>query len=458
MPSSFHIANATIVNEGRIFKGDVFVREGRIFKVIPAGKIDGRYLPQGTYIKIEAGNKYLLPGVIDDQVHFREPGLTYKGDISSESKAAVAGGVTSYMDMPNTIPNTLTRELLEEKYSLASEKSLANYSFYMGASNYNLDEILNTDPGKVCGVKVFMGASTGNMLVDDKDTLRNIFEKVPLLVAVHCEDEEIIRRNISRFREIYGEDVPMTAHPLIRSEEACYYSTSVAVSLARQYNTRLHVLHLSTAHEMELFENDKPLHEKRITSEVCIHHLWFSDEDYKNYGTRIKWNPAIKTTYDRESLWDALLNDKLDVIATDHAPHTLEEKAGKYFKAPSGGPLIQHSLVAMLDFYKEGKISLEKIVEKMCHAPAVCFNIENRGFIREGYWADLVIVDLQHTWKVTGDNILYKCGWSPFEGHVFNSGISHTFVNGNLAYEYEPAIRNGLFNETAGGMRLTFKR
>jgi dihydroorotase len=454
MSNNLYIKNARIVNEGMIFEGGVIVRDGLISKVLKAGEaIDTKGL-----IEIDALGKYLIPGVIDDQVHFREPGLTHKGEIFTESRAAVAGGVTSFMEMPNTNPQTLTQELLEAKYRLGAEKSIANYSFYMGGSNDNLDEILKTDPVNVCGLKVFMGASTGNMLVDNPDTLDHIFSEVKFLIATHCEDEPTIRANMETFRGLYGEDVPIVAHPLIRSEEACYRSSSLAIQLAKKYNSRLHVLHLSTAHEMALFSNELPLKEKRITAEVCVHHLWFSDHDYMTLGNRIKWNPAIKSAFDRESLWKALLEDKIDVIATDHAPHTLEEKANKYFKAPSGGPLVQHSLPAMLDFWKQGKISLEKVVEKMCHAPADCFQVDRRGYIREGYWADLVLLDDEQPWEVRPENIYYKCGWSPFEEHTFSSQITHTFVNGNLVYEADPQILENHFNDNVRGMRLKFNR
>ncbi|MBW6461231.1 MAG: dihydroorotase, partial [Bacteroidales bacterium] len=382
--------------------------------------------------------------------------LTHKGDIYTESRAAVAGGVTSFMEMPNTQPQTLTHALLEEKYRIAADKSMANYSFYMGASNDNLAEIIKTDPSAVCGLKVFMGASTGNMLVDNLQTLEGIFREVKLLVAVHCEDEQTIRQNTASFREVYGDDVPITAHPLIRSEEACYRSSALAVQLASQCNTRLHVLHLSTAHEMVLFSNNIPLQEKKITAEVCVHHLWFSDEDYPALGNRIKWNPAIKSARDREGLWEALLDGRLDVIATDHAPHTLQEKSNTYFKAPSGGPLVQHSLPAMLEFYHQGKISIEKIVEKMCHATAVCFRVDRRGFIRENYWADLALIDADHPWQIDASNIFYKCGWSPFEGFTFHSKITHTFVNGNLIYEVKQLPGESPFNESFRGMRLRF--
>jgi dihydroorotase len=452
MSGNYYIYNANIVNEGEIFHGSLVIRNGLIDKVIRSGE-EIKGMPS-----LDAGGKFLIPGVIDDQVHFREPGLTHKGDIYSESRAAVAGGVTSFMDMPNTIPQTLTQELLEQKYALGAEKSLANFSFYMGASNDNLDEILKTDPANVCGLKLFMGASTGNMLVDDPETLEKLFSNVKFLVAVHCEDEATIRSNMAHFRELYNDDIPVSAHPLIRSEEACYRSASLAVQLAEKYGTRLHVLHLSTAHEMSLFGNDRPLADKKITAEVCVHHLWFTDKDYEKLGNRIKWNPAIKTAHDRDSLWKALLENKIDIIATDHAPHTREEKANKYLTAPSGGPLVQHSLPAMLDFYKQDKISIEKVVEKMCHAPAICFQVDRRGFIREGYWADLVLIDTEQPWKVGTSNILYKCGWSPFEEHTFYSKITHTFVNGNLVYEEMPHLLENHFNENVRGMRLKFNR
>jgi dihydroorotase len=458
MSGNLYIRNANIVNEGEIFKGDVIIRDKMIHKVVRTSDKKGEITEAPGMQVIDAAGKFLIPGVIDDQVHFREPGLTHKGDIFTESRAAVAGGVTSFMEMPNTKPQTLTQELLEEKYRLGAEKSMANYSFYMGASNDNIDEILKTDPENVCGLKVFMGASTGNMLVDNPETLDNIFSRVKFLIAVHCEDEPTIQSNIRHFRELYGEDVPLFAHPLIRSEEACYRSASLAVQLAKKYSTRLHVLHLSTAHEMELFSNDMPLAEKQITAEVCVHHLWFSDNDYRTLGNRIKWNPAIKSAHDRESLWKALLEDKLDVIATDHAPHTIEEKANKYFTAPSGGPLVQHSLPAMLDFVRQGRISLERVVEKMCHAPAICFQVDRRGFIREGYWADMVLIDPGQEWEVRPSNLYYKCGWSPFEEHTFSSKITHTFVNGHLVFEDEPSHPGHHFNETVRGMRLKFNR
>lgn len=444
------IRSAHIVNEGKIFKGDVYVEDKRIKAVVREG--EDIPLNQDEYKIIQAEGLYLLPGVIDDHVHFRDPGLTDKADIHSETRAAAAGGVTSFMDMPNTIPNALTQKLLEEKYNLASGKSLINYSFYMGASNDNLDEILKTDPEKVCGIKVFMGLSTGNMQVGDDAALENIFSGAPTLVAVHCEDEKTIKANSAKIADHFGDDAPTRVHPLIRTEEACYLSSSKAVKLAKKYNTRLHILHLSTAREMELFDNTLPLKDKRITAEVCVHHLWFSDEDYDEKGNFMKWNPAIKTAEDREGLFRAVLNGKIDVVATDHAPHTLEEKLKPYFKAPSGGPAVQHALVAMLEFYHQERISLEQIVEKMCHNPATVFGIRDRGFIREGYFADLVLVDLQTEWTVDKKNIFYKCGWSPMEGVSFGSTVKKTFVNGHLVYD------DGHFDESQKGERLMFNR
>ncbi len=382
---------------------------------------------------IDARGMYLLPGVIDDQVHFREPGLTHKGDILTESRAAVAGGITSYMDMPNTNPQTVTQKLLDEKYQRAAEISSANYSFFMGATNDNLDEVLRTDPSKVCGIKVFLGSSTGNMLVSDNDVLAGLFRQAPTLVAAHCEDENIIRTNSEMAFLRFGEQVPFSYHPVIRNAEACYLSSAKAVALASRFGTRLHVFHLSTEREMELFQPGK-VKDKKITAEVCIHHLWFDDSYYEKMGSLIKWNPAIKTAEDREGLWSALLHDKIDVIATDHAPHTLAEKSNTYFKAPSGGPLVQHSLVAMLEMSRQGKISIEKIVEKMCHSPADLFRIRRRGYLREDYYADLVLVDPRKSWTVSRDNLLYKCRWSPFEGTTFSHSVTHTFVNGELAY------------------------
>jgi dihydroorotase len=443
------ITNAVIVNDGQQRKGSVLIREGRIADIFFTDIPDEAFA--GSRI-VDAAGKYLLPGVIDDQVHFREPGLTCKADIYTESKAAIAGGVTSYMEMPNTVPQTTTQKLLAEKFAVAEQKSLANYSFYIGATNENIDDLLDTDFSKVCGVKVFMGSSTGNMLVNNMETLRTIFDKVPGLIAVHCEDENMIGNNTALFRAMYGEDVPVSCHPEIRSEEACFLSSSLAVSLAREYNARLHVLHVSTAREMELFRNDLPLTEKRITAEVCIHHLWFCDRDYAKYGTLIKWNPAIKTACDREKLFEALLDGAVDVVATDHAPHTLSEKQNTYFKAPSGGPLIQHSLAAMLEFFHDKHITIEQVVEKMCHNPAILFGIRERGFIRKGYWADLALVDTGQPWRVSRENILSKCKWSPFEGQLFRSAVTHTWVNGNLVYE------NGLFHENMRGKALEFNK
>ncbi|MGE0561424.1 MAG: dihydroorotase [Flavobacteriales bacterium] len=444
------LKNAKIVNEGKIVSGHILIENetiARIFKI----EDDITSLEKTNEVVDVKGN-YLLPGVIDDQVHFREPGLTHKANIRTESRAAVAGGITSFMEMPNTVPNTLTQELLQDKYDIAEKTSYANYSFYMGASNDNIEEVLKTDPKTVCGVKVFMGSSTGNMLVDNPDTLEELFSKCKLLIAAHCEDETTVRNNMAVYKEKYGENIPVTCHPEIRSEEACYKSSSFAVQLAKKHNTRFHLFHLSTAKELELLENKTPLKEKRITAEACVHHLWFSDEDYKSKGNYIKWNPAVKKASDRDAILQAVLDNTIDVIATDHAPHTLEEKQKSYFEAPSGGPLVQHALVAMLEHYHNGKISLEKIVEKMSHAVADCFHIENRGFIREGYFADFVVVDLNNPWTVEKSNILYKCGWSPFEGTTFKSKVLKTFVNGTLVYD------SGTFNENYRGKRLTFYR
>ena len=439
------IKNAKLVNEGQVYQADVLI-ENQLIK-----EISSEITIKADYI-IDAKGLHLLPGVIDDQVHFREPGLTHKANIYSESKAAVAGGITSFMEMPNTNPQALTQELLEDKYVIASKTSIANYSFFMGASNDNLEEVLKTDPKKVGAIKIFMGSSTGNMLVDNRNVLEEIFKKSPMLIAVHCEDEQTIQDNTIAAKKEFGEEVPISEHPNIRSADACYKSSSMAVELAKKYNTRLHVFHLSTEKEISLFNNTLPLAKKLITAEVCIHHLWFDESKYAEKGTLIKWNPAVKKASDKEALFQALLDDKLDVIATDHAPHTLEEKSNTYFNAPSGGPLVQHALPAMLAFVKQEKISIEKVVEKMCHNPAICFKVENRGFIREGYFADLVLVNLDKPWEVNKNNILYKCGWSPFEGETFNAQITHTFVNGHIAYEY------GNFDETQRGMRLTFDR
>ena len=443
---SILIVNARIVNEGEIHDGDVFVKNGRI-EQISTGLIG-----KSGDIVIDAKGKYLIPGVIDDQVHFREPGLTHKATIFTESRAAVAGGITSFMEMPNTVPNTVTQELLADKYEIGNRDSLANYSFYFGATNDNIEEVLKTDKGNVCGVKVFMGSSTGNMLVDDTKTLENIFSKVDMLIATHCEDEETIKRNAELAKNKYGEEVPFDLHPEIRSREACYLSSSKAIDLAKKNNTKLHILHISTAEEVELFENDLPLEKKRITAEACIHHLWFDRSHYNSKGSHIKWNPAVKEQHDKEAILAGVLNDKIDVMATDHAPHTLEEKGGTYFKAPSGGPLVQHCLVAAMEFVKSGEMSMTKLVEKMCHNPSILFQIDSRGYIREGYHADLVMLDPENPWTVERSNILYKCGWSPFGGQRFSSRITHTIVSGHLAFE------NGNFHEERRGDRLLFDR
>lgn len=439
------IKNGLLVNEGKISVKDIWIKHGRIFQI-------GNDLNPVVDQKIDAQGKYILPGVIDDQVHFREPGLTHKADLSTESRAAVAGGITSFMEMPNTVPQTLTQELLEEKYQRAAVVSPANYSFFMGASNDNIEEVLKTNPETVCGIKVFMGSSTGNMLVDDEAVLDNIFRNAPMLVATHCEKEEIIRENFARYQAKYGDQIPVECHPEIRSAEACYASSSQAVALARKHGTRLHILHISTARELELFRNDIPLKEKRITAEVCIHHLWFSQEDYQERGMYIKWNPAVKSASDREALREALLDNRLDIIATDHAPHTLEEKDNPYTKAPSGAPLVQHALVAILELSRQGVIPLERVAEKMAHAPADCFQIRERGYIREGYWADLVVVDPDSPWTVNRDNVLYKCGWSPLEGTTFNHKVITTLVNGQIAFDH------GKVHDQVRGKRLEFDR
>jgi dihydroorotase len=440
------IKNATIVNENQIFESDVLIENDLISKI--EKNISGENVDQ----IINASGKYLLPGIIDDQVHFREPGLTWKGDIESESRAAIAGGITTFMEQPNTVPNAITQELLEEKYQIAAEKSFANYSFLMGGTNDNLEEVLKTNPRNVAGIKLFLGSSTGNMLVDNPETLEKIFSSTKMLIAVHCEDEATIRKNTESFKEQYGEEIPVTAHHLIRSEEACYISSSKAIELAKKTGARLHVFHLSTAKEMELFRNDIPLKEKKITAEVCVHHLTFTNEDNETKGNFIKWNPAVKTQKDKDGLWEALLDDRIDVIATDHAPHTLEEKSQKYLNTPSGGPLVQHALNVMLENFKNDQISLEKIVEKMCHNPEILFQIEKRGFIKEGFKADLVLVDLNEKYTVSKENILAKCGWSPFEGTQFHSKITHTFVNGFLAFE------NDKISSEKHGERLLFDR
>ena len=444
---SILIKNARIVNEGKVLDGDLLI-EGQKIKEI-AASISAKH----PDIKvIDAENKFLLPGMIDDQVHFREPGLTHKATIETESKAAIAGGITSFVEMPNTVPQATTVEKLEEKFDIASKTSHANYSFMFGGTNDNLDEILKIDSKKVAALKLFLGSSTGNMLVDNPEVLEKIFSSTDLLIAVHCEDEETIRENTKTFKSQYGEDIPIKYHPLIRSEEACYLSSSRAIQLANKTGARLHVFHLSTAKETALFSNKKPLKDKKITAEVCIHHLWFSDEDYDKKGSFIKWNPAVKTVKDREALWQALLDDRIDVIATDHAPHTKEEKSNIYTKAPSGGPLVQHAVVALMEAYHKGKISIEKLVEKIAHNPAILFQIENRGFIKEGYFADLILVDPHNPWTVTAENIHYKCGWSPFEGTTFKSRITHTILNGDLVYH------NAKFTNQNSAMRLTFNR
>lgn len=445
--SKLLIKNATIINEGRTFQGSVLVENEMIVSVV-----EGNYsnqLPENTQI-IDATGKLLIPGVIDDQVHFRDPGLTHKGDISTESRAAVAGGVTSFMDMPNTMPLTTTVEALENKYLMGADKAFANYSFYMGATNNNLDELRKVDPRTVCGVKIFMGSSTGNMLVDNKETLSGIFAEIPMLIATHCEDEATIQQNKTHYTALYGKDLAIKYHPLIRNAEACYRSSSFAVELASKYNARLHVLHISTEKEMELFRNDIPLTQKNITAEICIHHLWFSDVDYEKYGNRIKWNPAVKSENDRLALIQALNSDKIDVVATDHAPHLLREKEGSCLKAASGGPLIQHSLVAMLQMARNGVFTYETVIRKMCHAPADLFRIDRRGYIRAGYFADLVLIDSKAELTVNEDNILYKCAWSPFESTTFNHKVTDTWVNGQHVYN------NGQINENIRGKRLMF--
>ncbi|OOV17125.1 dihydroorotase [Flavobacterium sp. LM4] len=441
------IKNAKIVNEGSIFEGDVLIENDLIVEVA-----DSISLKSSDCKVIDAEGSYLIPGAIDDQVHFREPGLTHKGDIESESRAAVAGGITSFIEQPNTVPNAVTQEILEEKYQIAEVKSFANYSFMMGATNDNLEEVLKTNPKNVAGIKIFLGSSTGNMLVDNEATLERIFSSTPMLIAVHCEDETTIQNNLAAYKEQYGDEVPVTAHHLIRSAEACYISSSKAVALAKKTGARLHIFHLSTAKEMELFTNKIPLEDKKITAEVCVHHLWFTDEDYKTKGNFIKWNPAVKTANDRKELWKALNDGRIDVIATDHAPHTKEEKSQSYLNAPSGGPLVQHAVIAMFEAHHQGKISVEKIVEKMCHNPAKIFKIEKRGFVKVGYYADLVIVNPSLPWSVKPDNILYKCGWSPFENFTFKSRITHTFVNGEMVYN------NFKVKDVRAGKRLLFNR
>ena len=437
------IKNSFVVDSGTLQKKDILISNDIIQKVSSEINIKADRV-------LDCSGLHIIPGVIDDQVHFREPGLTHKGDIYSESKAAVAGGITSFMEMPNTSPQTLTQDLLKKKFQLGEQKSLANFSFFMGASNDNIDEVLHSDPKKVGAIKIFMGSSTGNMLVNKLDTLNELFKKSRILIVVHCEDEDIINKNLNIYKEKYGDNIPINCHPKIRTEEACFKSSSLAIELAKKYKTRLHIFHISTAKELSHFTNDLPIEKKQITSEACIHHLWFSEKDYEKKGAFIKWNPSVKTENDKKKLIDAVNSNLIDVVASDHAPHTLNEKNNKYIKCPSGGPLVQHSLVAMLDLYHDGLISLEKIVEKMCHNPAKLFRIKKRGFIKEGYYADLTILDLNKSWTVSKENILYKCGWSPFDGHTFKSSVQSCFVNGNLVYN------SGKFDESFRGLPLEF--
>lgn len=443
--SSILIKGAYVVNEGESKPLDVLVQDDRIVKIAES-------IPHTTEELVEAKGLYLLPGMIDDQVHFREPGLTHKANIATESRAAVAGGITSFIEMPNTVPQATTIELLEEKFAVAAKDSLANYSFMFGGTNDNLDEIKKVDKNTVAGLKLFLGSSTGNMLVDDQDVLREIFSTTDLVISVHCEDEPTVKANLAAHIDKYGDDIPIELHPVIRSHDACYLSSSTAIKLARETGARLHVFHLSTARETKLFRNDIPLEEKKITAEVCVHHLWFSEEDYAEKGTHIKWNPAVKSAEDRSALWEALNDDRIDVLATDHAPHTLEEKANPYTSAPSGGPLVQHALPALLTAVKKGKISIEKLVQKACHNPAILFQIEKRGYLKEGYFADMVLVDMEGKTPVSRDNILYKCGWSPFEGTTFDAKIQQTWVNGKSVYQSGKIIENKV------AMRLTFNR
>ena len=441
------IKNAKIVNEGVIFEGDILI-EDNIIK-----EIDISISVKSAEVKvIDVEGNYVFPGMIDDQVHFREPGLTHKANIETESRAAIAGGITSFIEMPNTNPQTTTVEKLEEKFAIAAKSSYANYSFMFGGTNDNLDEILKVDPKSVAGLKLFLGSSTGNMLVDDPKVLEKIFSSTDLVISVHCEDEATIKKNLAKYTAEYGDDIPMELHPVIRSEEACYISSSKAIELAKKTGARLHVFHLSTAKETKLFSNKSPLKDKKITSEVCIHHLWFSDKDYKTKGSRIKWNPAVKKASDRDGLWKALLDGRIDVIATDHAPHTIEEKNNPYASAPSGGPLVQHAFVALLEAHHQGKISLELIAQKTAHNPAILFDVEKRGYIKKGYYADIVIADLNSPWTVNKENIMYKCCWSPFEGSTFKSRITHTFINGQLAYNNFKVL------DVKAGQRLTFDR
>ncbi|MDF4203622.1 dihydroorotase [Maribacter sp. SA7] len=439
------LKNGIIVNEGVTQESDILIVDDVIAKI-------GKDISDADAEVIDISGKHILPGIIDDQVHFREPGLTHKGTIATESRAALAGGITTFMEQPNTTPQTTTIEKLEEKFATAADSAFANYSFLFGGTNDNLEELKRLDKNACSGIKLFLGSSTGNMLVDDEKVIENIFSNTEMVISAHCEDETTIRENLAKYKAKYGDNIPVELHPIIRSEEACYLSSSRAIALAKKTGARLHVFHLSTGKETNLFRNDIPLEQKKITAEVCIHHLWFSDADYANKGTLIKWNPAVKTAKDRDMLWDALLDDRIDVIATDHAPHLLEEKDNVYTKAPSGGPLVQHALNAMLEKVKEGRITLEKMVQKMCHNPAILFQIEKRGYIREGYYADLVVADLNNSWTVTKENIAYKCKWSPFEDTTFSSKVVHTFINGHLGYS------NGEFSEKRNAKRLTFNR
>jgi dihydroorotase len=442
--SNYILKNGQIINEGKSFQGDLLIRNGIIERIDK--QIDNTINAK----EIDAEGKLILPGCIDDQVHFREPGLTHKANIASESRAAVAGGITSFMEMPNTVPSAVTFEKLEEKYAIASQTSLANYSFYLGTTNSNIEEIKRVNPETICGVKIFMGSSTGDMLVDDPKALEDVFRYAPSIITTHCEDDPMIKENFQKYIKEYGEELPAKFHPLIRSEEACYKSSSYAVSLAKKYNSRLHILHISTAKELELFRNDIPLEEKRITAEACVHHLWFTDKDYETKGNFIKWNPAVKTENDRTGIWQGVLDNRIDVIATDHAPHTLEEKNQLYAKAPSGGPLVQHALLAILEKSKEGIIPIERVVEKMAHAPALLYRLQNRGFLREGYFADVVMINPNQPHQVNKSNLLYKCGWSPFEDTTFSNSIERTFINGQIAFE------NGSIVECGVGSRLSF--
>lgn len=441
------IRNAQIINEGQTFVGSVVIADERIEQVFQSSDA----IPDTGFDEIiEAEGLWLIPGVIDDQVHFREPGLTHKADIATESRAAVAGGITSFMEMPNTMPLTVTLEALEDKYRIGAEKSVANYSFYVGATNENIEVLKQVNPKEVCGVKVFMGSSTGNMLVDNATTLSRIFAEIPMLITTHCEDEATIKSNKAHYQALHGDDLPVSFHPLIRNAEACYRSSSLAVELADRYGARLHVLHLSTEREMSLFSNTLPLKDKKITAEVCVHHLWFNDADYATYGNRIKWNPAIKSEADRQALIQALNDDRIDVVATDHAPHLLREKEGNCLKAASGGPLVQHSLVAMLQLAKKGVFTVEHIVRKMCHAPAELYRVVDRGFIRQGYFADMVLIDPAKSWTVNQSNIFSKCGWSPFEDQIFDNQVQQTIINGKVVY------KNGSIDERFRGQKLKF--